>query len=116
MTSHLVRNGMKAQGVAEMRQSSLNICGIRRISLDSCSHCDLVSRLTLSATVRAITVIISYLPSAHAANLCKCCLSCYLCFVFSGIFGNKASYQNLYPAFWTVSTVHTPNDFRNNIL
>ncbi|GBN74624.1 hypothetical protein AVEN_157315-1 [Araneus ventricosus] len=76
-----------------MRQSSLNGFGVRRISLESCSHCELVSCLMLSAIVRAITVIVHDLLSSGVVNLRKCCYSCYLRFVFSGIFENKASFS-----------------------
>ncbi|GBM01343.1 hypothetical protein AVEN_135770-1 [Araneus ventricosus] len=33
----------KKPGVAERRQSSLNVFGVRRISLESCSHRELIS-------------------------------------------------------------------------
>ncbi|GBM06128.1 hypothetical protein AVEN_265185-1 [Araneus ventricosus] len=73
----------KNPGVAEMRLSALNVCGVRRISLESCSLCELVSCETLSAVVRAIAVIVRDLLSACTANLCKCCFSvtCASCFL-----------------------------------
>ncbi|GBN64155.1 hypothetical protein AVEN_175037-1 [Araneus ventricosus] len=83
-----------------------------RSSLESC---DLVSCLTLSGIVRAIAVSISELLSVHVSNLCKCCFSCYQCFVFSGIFENKVSFLR-YLAGWTVFIVHKPKDFCNSII
>ncbi|GBN92583.1 hypothetical protein AVEN_44244-1 [Araneus ventricosus] len=65
----------KTPGVAEMRQSSLNVYGIRRISLETCSFCELVSCEELSAIVRAIAVIVSNLLSVCTANLWQCFLS-----------------------------------------
>ncbi|GBO46160.1 hypothetical protein AVEN_160764-1 [Araneus ventricosus] len=59
-----------------------NAFGLQRISLQSCSHCELVSCLTLRVIVRTITVIISDLLSACVANLRKCCFSRYLFFAF----------------------------------
>ncbi|GBL73127.1 hypothetical protein AVEN_159215-1 [Araneus ventricosus] len=58
--------------VAEMKQSSLNVFGVPRMSLESCSLCELVSCETLSAIVRANTVIICDLLSAGVVNFCKC--------------------------------------------
>ncbi|GBN23054.1 hypothetical protein AVEN_270336-1 [Araneus ventricosus] len=80
----------KNLGVAEMRQSPLNVCGNRRISLETC---ELVSCETLIAIVRAIAVIVSDLLSACTANLCKCCSNCYLSFAFSGILENETSFS-----------------------
>ncbi|GBM18345.1 hypothetical protein AVEN_127799-1 [Araneus ventricosus] len=79
----------KNRGVAEMRQSFLNVCGVRRISLETCSRCELVSCEILSSIVHSIDVIDSDLLSTCTANLCKCCFYCHLRFVFSGIFQNK---------------------------
>ncbi|GBM95054.1 hypothetical protein AVEN_117615-1 [Araneus ventricosus] len=75
-----------------MRQSSLNDCGVRIISLETCSLSELVSCQTLSAIVPAIAVIDRDLLPACNANLCKCCFCLYLRFVFSGIFKNKVSF------------------------
>ncbi|GBM07409.1 hypothetical protein AVEN_26482-1 [Araneus ventricosus] len=55
----------KNPGVAEMRQSSLNFCGVRRISLETSSLCELVSCETLSAIVRTIAVIVRDFLSAR---------------------------------------------------
>ncbi|GBM85522.1 hypothetical protein AVEN_53124-1 [Araneus ventricosus] len=96
-----------------MRQSSSHVCGVRRNSLETCSLCELVSCETLSAVVRAIAVIVSDLLSACTANLCKCCFFCYLRFVFSGIFDNKASLSIILLV--GLFTVHTQDDFHNNI-
>ncbi|GBN24579.1 hypothetical protein AVEN_73005-1 [Araneus ventricosus] len=87
-----------------MRQSPFNVCGVRRISSETCSLCELVSCETLSTVVRDIAVLISELLSICVAHLCKCCLfvllicasavfSCYTHFLFSGIFWNKESFS-----------------------
>ncbi|GBN47025.1 hypothetical protein AVEN_124041-1 [Araneus ventricosus] len=75
-----------------MRQSSLNVCRVRRISMGTCFLCELFNCETLSAIVRAIAVIVRDLLSACTSNLCKCCVYCYLCFVFSRIFDNQESF------------------------
>ncbi|GBN95618.1 hypothetical protein AVEN_206714-1 [Araneus ventricosus] len=76
-------------GVSEMRQSSLEIL---RSSVETCSLCELVSCETPSAIVLDLAVHISESLSSCTSNLCKCCFHCYLRFVFSGIFENKASF------------------------
>ncbi|GBM33595.1 hypothetical protein AVEN_181839-1 [Araneus ventricosus] len=41
----------------------------------------------------AVSVVISDLVSAFSSNLFKCCFSCYLSFVFSAVFVNKAPFS-----------------------
>ncbi|GBL83304.1 hypothetical protein AVEN_110629-1 [Araneus ventricosus] len=69
----------------------------------------------MRAIVRAITDIISGFLSARVANLCKCCFSCYLRLVFSGIFENKTPFSIILLVELLSPYTHQ-DDFCNNIL
>ncbi|GBN66765.1 hypothetical protein AVEN_230364-1 [Araneus ventricosus] len=63
------------------------------LSLEFYPLCELVSCEPPSGIERAVVFLISELLSVCVANLCECCFSCYLHFVFSGIFEDKVLFS-----------------------
>ncbi|GBL97202.1 hypothetical protein AVEN_144634-1 [Araneus ventricosus] len=85
--------GSQSSSVVDRLGSPLDCERLWNLSLEFCPLCELVNCLKSSGIESAVAVLISELPSVCVANLCKCCSSCFLCFVFSGIFENKVLFS-----------------------